>query len=246
MSSGSSVQLTAASGGHDWLFADPYAYQYSQISDHVRDLESRSIHRTAGSAICELEGSLPSLAEHGAETSECFELDGGLPPVGAPHICTTSPPSPATPGVAELGAENYVSSPATYQQHPHVANYVKHGEISRGRYANVRLSHKYPLAHRKATVESIASTGSNHDISEMQNALSPVVRSPANPLPRPANPMATHMRRLVLIRTDMHRDQGLVPAEGTSSTPKDFDTILKDIVQPKKEGTWKRISRVIL
>ena len=66
--------MTAASGGHDWLFADPYAYQYSQISDHVRDLESRSIHSTAGSAICELEGSLPSLAEHGAETSECFEL----------------------------------------------------------------------------------------------------------------------------------------------------------------------------
>lgn len=239
MSTGPSSQLTAASGGHDWLFADPFAYQYSQIPDHVRDLEARSNAGTARDVMCELEGSIPSPAEHEPASSAFFELDGNLPTNSLLHCCTTSPPSPATPAVAELSPENYTPPPGAHQKQQHVANYVKHAEISRGRYANVRLSRKYPLghAHHRAASESVVQVGEKNRRLRQGDIPSPLV-----PGPQSAGPKVPHIRGLIPIKTDLYFEPGLMRVEDMSSSTskKDFDSILKDIVPvTKKKSSWR-------
>ncbi|KAK7752647.1 hypothetical protein SLS62_005416 [Diatrype stigma] len=164
----------AASGGNDWLFADPFAYQYSDIPQHVEGLRSRSKSPaipTAGSAVSELEGALPVLYESSSgpgNAGERFELEGSMPTLPPPptipqaRLCYTAPPSPEERNAAGLGPTNFVpasllpgrgrqqsqvqSRPHHPQPQPHVLNVVgrNNSEIVRSRHANVRLSRTYP------------------------------------------------------------------------------------------------------
>ena len=237
MSTSPSSQLTAASGGHDWLFADPFAYQYSQLPDHVRDLEARSSSSTTGSVVCELEGSSPSPVKQSATSGARTELNSDTPTASPLRPCATSPPTPIMPSVAELGSENYAQSPTGHQKNPHVANYVKHSEISRGRYANVRLSGRHHLGHHRTASESVIQSGAKKLVLDTRDVPAPLI-----PGPHPTAQKIPQIHKLLPVKTDVQPEHRAMRVEEVSSSTskKDFDAILKDIAPPKKKTSWRQ------
>ncbi len=251
MSSGGSIECVTASGGHDWLFSDPFAYQYSDIPHHVRDIHSRSQSpASTGSAVCELEGSLPTKQEDRSPAeSEHFELEGSslIPPTfPGPRRCSTSPPSPETKDTAGLSPMDRVpASLLTGPQRLPVLDHINHGEIVRNRHANVRLSRRYPSHHRRMMTESSlpSTTIMDNHLASRADTL------PDSPGWVPMEAKIPQIRRLLPIRTDMHYEPGLMPADGFSSSTasmpkKDFDSILRDIEPSPKKGKWRH-SRAI-
>ncbi|RYP69430.1 hypothetical protein DL771_006082 [Monosporascus sp. 5C6A] len=250
MSAEHSLDVATASGGQDWLYADPFAYQYSEIPTRMSRLKTRGREESAaaGGAICELEGSsLPSLEEAfddlAAAVGLRFELDGGL--VSAlralePRSCFTAPPSPVAESPAELSACSTNVSPAfmAYQpQQQHSGpSYVKRGDSVRSRYRNVGMGNKY--GHKKLMSESALPQAVTNDHFARRN-VGPVPVAPSSvPVAEVDVPKS---RRLIPIPTDIRYEQGLMPVKAAS---KDFDSILRDIVPNAKKGKWRH-SRAI-
>ncbi|RYP51764.1 hypothetical protein DL768_002987 [Monosporascus sp. mg162] len=211
--------VATASGGQDWLYADPFAYQYSEIPTRMSGLKARGHKESAtpDGAMRELEGSsLPSLDEAfddlAAAVGLRFELDGSpLLPLTTlePRSCFTVPPSPVVESPAELSACSSDVSPVfmAYQppQQHNSPGYVKRGDLVRSRYRNVGAGSKY--GHKKLMSESALRQVVTNDHSGRRNA----GPAPATPSSVPvAEVDVPKSRRLIPIRTDIHYEQGLI------------------------------------
>ncbi|KAI1493574.1 hypothetical protein F5X96DRAFT_621111 [Biscogniauxia mediterranea] len=117
MSATASFTAQAATQGCNWLFADPYAYQYSEISGHA-----------AGSAPSELEGSTPDIMlSHAVDVtgSTPVELEGSSGPTF----------------VAELDAGRHL---VPYSEIPKNSPLKKSSSLVRNRFSTARHSLKHP------------------------------------------------------------------------------------------------------
>lgn len=270
MSSVASSEGSAASGGNDWLFADPFAYQYSDIPEHERGLQSRSQSPAISVAGSAVSGSSSRTGyTHSNASNEWFELEGSSPappPAPRPRFASAVPRSPEKRNVAELSSVNYVpaslvpgrgqaqSRPDSQPQPqplPHVLNCVNHSEIVRSRHANVRLSRKYPSTHTHLHRRMVTAPAPV-PVTGMRNNYYAAGRTGPSPPPAasgliPVETESSKVQRLKPIRTDVSCEQGLMPVnENSALTPKkDFDSILREIepCSSKKKG-WRN-SRAI-
>ncbi|KAI1085363.1 hypothetical protein F5B20DRAFT_191 [Whalleya microplaca] len=124
-----------------WLFSDPYAYQYASIAEEEEDHHHLShTPATTPRSLCtgarfELEGSSPTTSSDG----ERAELEGSSPDRSPVELEADNThyarPRPRPRATSIAGGLDSRSSPSV---------------LARNRFANVRVSRKYPHTHRRA------------------------------------------------------------------------------------------------
>ncbi|KAI0004857.1 hypothetical protein F4779DRAFT_599079 [Xylariaceae sp. FL0662B] len=210
-------------GGGNWLFTDPYAYQYSDIPEedqvHAYNTSTTPRSQDTSSDRFELEGSSPTTASEGRGLRA--ELEGSSvehSPVELEADCHLTPRLNTPP-----------DAPALQARTPSM--------LARNRFANVRVSRKYP--HRRAGSAASPCVLPEVVVAEPPPASRPTAKARLSHTPLPqavvdkvASPLLPLRPRSMIAACD----SGLILV-GEDTPPSDFEGILRNIspLHNKKE-----------